>query len=266
MIRGPSRAAGIEFTGDAEDFVFDLAGPHPFFLQIACFHAFELLQSYPAFGEEGCRQLEEQVQVDLKPHFEYFTRRLSEEEWRILACLLDTEQGKSSTAILRDLERKCLVRQRNGRCIPVSRAFAHFVRQEIGTSWAATVAEGDRRMATVLFADVVGFTPMSEQHIPEEILSIMKPALRMFVDVVDRHKGKVANFGGDSILALFGIATDNGVIIGTYLRQSFGERRPDSRAAIRAAAQPTIACHDDISTIRPGSTPARANHCCMRRR
>jgi class 3 adenylate cyclase len=208
MIRGPSRAAGIEFTGDAEDFVLDLAGPHPFFLQIACFHAFELLQSYPAFGEEGCRQLEEQVQVDLKPHFEYFTRRLSEEEWRILACLLDTEQGKSSTAILRDLERKCLVRQRDGRCIPVSRAFAHFVRQEIGTSWAATVAEGDRRMATVLFADVVGFTPMSEQHIPEEILSIMKPALRMFVDVVDRHKGKVANFGGDSILALFGIPAE----------------------------------------------------------
>jgi class 3 adenylate cyclase len=111
-------------------------------------------------------------------------------------------------AILKDLERKCLVRQRNGRYIPVSRAYAHFVRQEIGTSWAATVAEGERRMATVLFAGVVGFTPMSEQHIPEEILSIMKPALRMFVDVVDRRRGKIANFGGDSIMALFGIPAE----------------------------------------------------------
>jgi class 3 adenylate cyclase len=208
MIRGPSQAAGIEFTGSAEDFILELAGPHPFFLQIACFHAFELFQSHFAFGEEGCRQLEELVQVDLKPHFEYFTRRLSEEERRVLACLLDSEQDKTLMTILKDLERKCLVRQRNGGYKPVSRAYAHFVRQEIGTSWAATVAEGERRMATVLFADVVGFTPMSEQHIPEEILSVMKPALRMFVDVVDRHKGKVANFGGDSIMALFGIPTE----------------------------------------------------------
>ncbi|MCZ6598313.1 MAG: efflux RND transporter permease subunit, partial [Planctomycetota bacterium] len=36
-------------------------------------------------------------------------------------------------------------------------------------------------------------------------------------------------------LALFGIATDNGVVLGTYLRQSFERRRPDSVAAIREA-------------------------------
>jgi len=30
----------------------------------------------------------------------------------------------------------------------------------------------------------------------------------MFVDVVDRHGGKVANFGGDSVMALFGIPTE----------------------------------------------------------
>jgi class 3 adenylate cyclase len=208
MICKPSRTAGIEFPGDTEDFILDLAGPHPFFLQIACFHAFELAHEDPSFSEQACRQLEERVKGELKSHFDYFTHRLSEEERRVLACLLYTGQGITSTAILKDLELKCLVRQRNGRYIPVSRAFAHFVRQEIGTTWAATVAEGERRMATVLFADVVGFTPMSEQHIPEEILSIMKPALRMFVDVVDRHKGKVANFGGDSILALFGIPTE----------------------------------------------------------
>jgi class 3 adenylate cyclase len=63
-------------------------------------------------------------------------------------------------------------------------------------------------MATVLFADVVGFTPMTERHLPEEILTIIKPALRMFVDVVDRHGGKMANFGGDSIMALFGVPTE----------------------------------------------------------
>ena len=38
-------------------------------------------------------------------------------------------------------------------------------------------------------------------------------------------------------LALFGIATDDGVIIGTYLKQSFDERRPGSVAEIREAAR-----------------------------
>ncbi|NNE43818.1 MAG: efflux RND transporter permease subunit, partial [Gemmatimonadetes bacterium] len=37
-------------------------------------------------------------------------------------------------------------------------------------------------------------------------------------------------------LALFGIATDNGVIIGTYLKQTFRDQRPDSVEAVRAAA------------------------------
>jgi Cu(I)/Ag(I) efflux system membrane protein CusA/SilA len=37
-------------------------------------------------------------------------------------------------------------------------------------------------------------------------------------------------------LALFGIASDDGVVIATYLKQSFADRRPDTVAGIRAAA------------------------------
>jgi class 3 adenylate cyclase len=208
MIREPSQAAGVEFSAGTEDFILDLAGPHPFFLQIACFHAFDLSREHPAFGEQARRQLEERVQADLRCHFEYFISRLSKEERRVLARLLDTGESETSTAALEALERKCLVRQCDERYTFISQAFARFVRQQVGTTWAVAIAEGDRRMATVLFADVVGFTPMTERHRPEEMLTIIKPALRMFVDVVDRHGGKVANFGGDSIMALFGIPTE----------------------------------------------------------
>jgi len=208
MVREPSQAAGVRFSRNTEDFILDLAGFYPFFLQIVCFHAFELSREHPAFDERACRQLEKQVQADLSSHFEYFVSRLSAEERRILVRFLDADQGEASTiATLEALERKCLVRQCDKRYALISRAFSHFVRKEIGTTLAAAIAEGDRRMATVLFADVVGFTPMTEQHLPEDIFAIMKPALRMFVDVVDRHGGKVANFGGDSIMALFGVPT-----------------------------------------------------------
>lgn len=47
-------------------------------------------------------------------------------------------------------------------------------------------------------------------------------------------------------LALFGIATDDGVVIATYLRQSFERDNPDTRAAIREAT-----LHAGMRRIRP---------------
>jgi class 3 adenylate cyclase len=207
MIREPSLPTEVKFSKDTENFILDLAGPHPFFLQVACFHAFELSREHASFDEQARRQLGERLQADLRSHFEYFTSRLGEEERRVLACLADAGQSKPSLAS-ENLERKCLVRHCNGRYILVSQAFACFVRRQIATTWAATITEGDRRMATVLFADVVGFTPMTEQHRLEEILAIIKYAQGMFVDVVGRHRGKVVDFGVDSITALFGLPTE----------------------------------------------------------
>ncbi len=221
FIHKPSREAGVEFSEDLADFILDLAGPHPFFLQIACFHAFELSRHH-SLDEAGYRLLEEQVLADLESHFEYFTSRLSEEEVRALACLLDSKPSESLAPVLQGLERKCLVHNRRGAYTLVSQAFARFIKRQIGATWPATVAEGERRLATILFVDVVGSTPMAEHRVPEEVLSILKPALRMFVNVVDHHGGKVASFGGDSIVALFGIPS---------------EQPDDAARAVRAALE-----------------------------
>jgi class 3 adenylate cyclase len=207
LIRKPSQAAGVKFSRSTEDYILELVGPHPFFLQIACYHAFELQREDPPFGEGARGQLEQYVQTDLESHFGYFTSRLSEEERRILVRLTDTGQMGNSTAVLEELERKCLVRRDDGGYVLLSRALTHFVEKHIGTTLAAAVAEGERQMVTVLFVSIAGFTPMTGRHRPEEILTIIKPALRMFVDVVDRHGGKVANFGGDSVMAVFGVPT-----------------------------------------------------------
>jgi class 3 adenylate cyclase len=208
MIQKPLQAVSLGFSKDMEDFIFDLAGPHPFFLQVTCYHAFELSRESLSFGEQERKQLAERVRGDLECHFEYFTSRLSEEERRVLVQVLDNEPGQALAPTLEELERKCLIHQSAGKYKLVSHAFARFIRDKIGTSWAASIAEGDRRMATVLFVDMVGFTPMTEQHIPEDIFSIVKPVLQMFVNVADRHGGQIAAFGGDSVMALFGVPTE----------------------------------------------------------
>ena len=70
---------------------------------------------------------------------------------------------------------------------------------------------GDRREVVVLFADLKGFTSMSEQLDPEEVSLIMQRLLGELSDAVHRYEGYVDKYIGDAIMALFGapIAHEN---------------------------------------------------------
>lgn len=64
--------------------------------------------------------------------------------------------------------------------------------------------EGERRVVTVLFSDVVGSTAMAEQMDPEEWTEIMNAAFKRLIEPVERYGGTVARLMGDAILAFFG--------------------------------------------------------------
>src|SRR6478672_4996393 len=64
--------------------------------------------------------------------------------------------------------------------------------------------EGERKLITVLFADVVGYTALSERLDPEEIRALMRRAFDVMLDAVHRYEGTVAQLLGDGLLALFG--------------------------------------------------------------
>ena len=62
----------------------------------------------------------------------------------------------------------------------------------------------ERRFVTALFADLSGFTPLSERLDPEELLEVIDPIIRALSDIVGRYEGFVEKFAGDALLALFG--------------------------------------------------------------
>jgi class 3 adenylate cyclase/tetratricopeptide (TPR) repeat protein len=64
--------------------------------------------------------------------------------------------------------------------------------------------EGERKQVTVLFADVSGFTSISEEMDPEELHGLMSECLVFLTEEVHRYEGTIAQFLGDGILALFG--------------------------------------------------------------
>src|SRR5215510_3779028 len=64
--------------------------------------------------------------------------------------------------------------------------------------------EGERKIVTVMFSDVSGFTAMSEKLDPEDVHGIMDRAFEVILDAVHRYEGTVNQFLGDGVMALFG--------------------------------------------------------------
>ena len=62
--------------------------------------------------------------------------------------------------------------------------------------------------AAVMFVDVAGFTTMSEHLPPYDIVHILNRFFDRAGAVVESHRGRVDNYMGDGLLALFGIDGD----------------------------------------------------------
>jgi class 3 adenylate cyclase/tetratricopeptide (TPR) repeat protein len=70
---------------------------------------------------------------------------------------------------------------------------------------AQLASESERRQATVLFADISGFTSIAEKMDPEEVTAIVNHCLSMLAGVVGAHGGRVDKYIGDCIMAVFGV-------------------------------------------------------------
>lgn len=68
-----------------------------------------------------------------------------------------------------------------------------------------------RKHVTVLFADISGFTAVSEEMDPEDVTTLMNGCLNQLADTVAKYEGYVDKFIGDCIMAIFGapIAHEN---------------------------------------------------------
>jgi len=69
---------------------------------------------------------------------------------------------------------------------------------------ALELHEGERREVAVLFADMKGFTALSERLDPEQVRMILDKLLQLFTLCVRQYGGYVDKYEGDLVMALFG--------------------------------------------------------------
>jgi class 3 adenylate cyclase/tetratricopeptide (TPR) repeat protein len=97
----------------------------------------------------------------------------------------------------------------------------------------AGTAREERKVVTVLFADLVGFTSRAEQLDPEDVRAMLSPYYARLRKELERRGGTVEKFIGDAVMALFGAPVAH---------------EDDPERAVRAA----LAIRDGIAELNEG--------------
>jgi len=123
---------------------------------------------------------------------------------RLLREIAAEEAGHEATlrSRLRLYEEKHLLRD------TISRYVSPQMCQEILNNPGLLQLGGERRRVTVLFADIKGFTALSEKMEPEKVVEVLNIFFTEMVDLVFRHQGTLDKFLGDALMADFGVPVE----------------------------------------------------------
>lgn len=151
----------------------------------------------------------------------------------LLPDLLDSDLRELGVASLGDRKR-LLKAAVAGVAVPAPQVPQAAVQPRVAvlpTSAPAGVGEeGERRHATVMFSDLTGYTALNEAFDPEEVEQVMSRIKREASRIIETHGGRVNQFVGDEVMALFGVPV---------------ARRDDARHAVQAALE----LHATVDTI-----------------
>ncbi len=100
------------------------------------------------------------------------------------------------------------------------------------TAEATATATAERRLVTVLFTDLVGFTTLAEDRDPEAVRELLSRYFETATEIVKLHGGTVEKFIGDAVMAVWGTPTAH---------------EDDAERAVRAALELV----DAVRTLHP---------------
>ena len=99
-------------------------------------------------------------------------------------------------------------------------------------------SRGERKLVTMLFADLSGYTALAESLDPEEVYGFLRPTMAALQSIVESYGGTVPQIQGDGFMAVFGVPVAH---------------EDDPERAVRAA----LDVRDHVRTLNAGRTGIR---------
>lgn len=89
----------------------------------------------------------------------------------------------------------------------IQRTFGRYVDKSVAQRLMATpealAMGGEKKVVTIMFADLRNFTSVSEKLEPEDVIRILNLYFARMIAIVERYKGIIVDFYGDSLLVFF---------------------------------------------------------------
>jgi class 3 adenylate cyclase/tetratricopeptide (TPR) repeat protein len=128
---------------------------------------------------------------------------------------------------------------------------------------APTLADGERKAVTALFADIKGSIELMGDLDPEDARRVVDPALKVMIDASHRYDGYVVQSSGNGIFAMFGAPSahedhpQRALLAALRMQQEIKKLAGALRAEGRAPIQVRIGLNTGEVVVRPIETGGR---------
>jgi serine/threonine protein kinase len=221
------------FSQPEIDFLYELAGPHPFFLNIAASYLYTMRQE-PISETELLAKVEKRYKAEAEDHYRYLWDQLDQREQGTLRYL-----GAASPDEVRKLELKSLIMEtENGRFQPFSRAFSEFLaranpaerplaqtgeRSNSTTDLTGTTLGNYRVLSPVgrggMAVVYQGYQSSLDRYVAIKVMSHHLADDQTFVDRFQREAAGVAQLRHQNIVQMvdFGLKKDISYMVMEYI-------------------------------------------------
>ena len=139
-----------------------------------------------------------------------------------------------------------------GKDLPGEFPFCPFCAAPLTATPPAGAAE-ERKIVTVVFVDLVGFTAQAEQLDPEDVRGVLSPYHARLRAELERHGGSVEKFIGDAVMAVFGAPVAHEDDPERAVRAAFAIR---DWAAEQGDLQVRVGVNTGEALVKVGARPA----------
>jgi adenylate cyclase len=119
--------------------------------------------------------------------------------------LRDTQDRHIGLAVVVDDRTELKLREAETRAI--RRVFKRYVHpsvvEQLMKNPKALNLGGETKEVTIVFADIRGYTRLSERLAPEEVMNLLNEYLKIMVEKIWEEKGTLTAFMGDALMAIF---------------------------------------------------------------